>query len=93
MNILGINFIFHDTSACIVADGELLVALEEERLTGVKHTQQFPEHAINKCLEMADMDLSQIDHIAVSISPFKHFWKKAFFAMSLTKDALPFINY
>ena len=93
MNILGINFIFHDTSACIVSGGELLVALEEERLTGAKHTQQFPIQAINRCLEMTNLDPSQIDHIAVSINPIKHVGKKLCYALSLSKDALPFINY
>ncbi len=93
MNILGINYFFHDSSACVVADGELQVALEEERFTRNKHTYQFPVQAIEKSLEYAGLDYSKIDHIAVSIDPNKDLWKKIRYAFTLTKDALPFINH
>ena len=41
LNILGLNYSFHDTTACIVVDGKIVVAIEEERLTREKHTTPF----------------------------------------------------
>ena len=63
MNILGINYFFHDSTACIVKDGELLTTLEEERLTRKKHTGDFPHKAIERCLRETGLDYSDIDHI------------------------------
>ncbi|MBU2863972.1 hypothetical protein KO489_08985 [Reinekea forsetii] len=93
MIILGINYFFHDTSACIVKDGKLIVALEEERLTRQKHTYQFPQNAIDKCLEVANLKYEDIDHIALSISPYKDLLKKLTYAVSLTTGAKPFIKH
>ena len=61
MYILGINAVFHDSSACILQDGKLLAAAEEERFTHIKHgkrpipfsTYQLPYHAIDYCLSVA----------------------------------------
>ena len=54
MLTLGINYSqMHDSSACIVRDGELLFAVAEERLSRVKHDARFPELAIRACLEFA----------------------------------------
>lgn len=70
MPILGLNYAFHDTSACLVGDdGQLLCAMEEERFTRQKHTQSFPINAIEHCLLKSGITLRQIDHIAVSINP------------------------
>jgi carbamoyltransferase len=93
MNILGLNYIFHDSSACIVSDGELQVAIEDERLTGDKHTQRFPVLAIERCLQVAHLDPRRIDHIAVSFNPRRNLVHKALYAASLTVDARPFISY
>jgi carbamoyltransferase len=93
MNILGLNYIFHDSSACIVANGDLVVAIEEERLTGEKHTQQFPEHAIARCLEVAGLRPMDIDHIAISFNPRRHVTNKALYAVSLATAAGPFVSY
>ncbi|RWB25612.1 carbamoyltransferase C-terminal domain-containing protein [Mesorhizobium sp.] len=69
MNILGINYIFHDTAACIVSDNELKCAIEEERLLRQKHTSNFPYRAIERCLEESGLSYLDINHIAVSINP------------------------
>lgn len=69
MNILGLNYIFHDSTACVVQDGRLTVAVEEERLTRKKHTQDFPRKAISRCLEEAGLSPGDIDHVAVSYKP------------------------
>jgi carbamoyltransferase len=71
MNILGINYYFHDSTACVVQDGMLRVAIEEERLSRKKHTSEFPVRAIARCLQMSGMAFSDIDRIAVSIKPSK----------------------
>ena len=69
MNILGINYYYHDTTASIVKDGKLIVAIEEERLTRNKHTWSYPHHSIKKAMEAAQLEPDDIDHIAVSIKP------------------------
>lgn len=81
MNILGINFYYHDSTACIISDGRLVVAIEEERITRKKHTTDFPVHAINKCLEVAGLKPADIDHVAVSIAPNLCLRKKLFYGM------------
>jgi len=78
MHILGINAVFHDSSACILRDGQLLAAAEEERFTHFKHgkrpvpfsTYELPFHAIDYCLEVAGIHLKDIDHVAYSFDPY-----------------------
>jgi len=74
---LGINAAFHDCSACLVADGVVLAAAEEERYTEVKHgkrpvpftTWQLPFHAIDYCLAQAGIALREVDHVAYAYDP------------------------
>jgi carbamoyltransferase len=78
MFTLGINAAFHDSSACVVSDGRLLAAAEEERFTRIKHgkrpipfsTYELPFHAIHFCLEEAGISLAEVDHVAYSFDPF-----------------------
>lgn len=81
MIILGINSVFHDTTACIVRDGELVVAIEQERLSRQKHTRAFPHQAIDECLKVAGLTYGDIDHIAVSFKPALDVGKKLLFAL------------
>jgi carbamoyltransferase len=92
MNILGINYFFHDTSACIVRDGVLVAALEQERFSRKKHTQEFPDDAIDRCLEIANLPRQDIDCIAVSINPRKHMLRKIGYGISLGRSAIPFFK-
>jgi len=69
VNILGINYFFHDTSACLLSDGQLLTAHEEERFSRVKHTWEFPVLAIHRCFADTGLEPNDIDYIAVSIKP------------------------
>lgn len=71
MIVLGINYFFHDSSACIVADGRIVAMLEEERFTRRKHTSEFPVQAIDGCLRLAGISTDDIDQVAVSIQPTK----------------------
>jgi carbamoyltransferase len=77
MYTLGINAVFHDSAACIIKDGVLLAAAEEERFTHIKHgkrpipfsTYELPFHAIDYCLKVAGIHLNDVDHIAYSFNP------------------------
>ncbi|GIV41791.1 MAG: hypothetical protein KatS3mg034_1101 [Vicingaceae bacterium] len=76
MYILGINAFHGDSSACLIKDGKLLYAIEEERFRRVKHWAGFPSEAIRFCLEEEKISLSDVDYITVSRDPTKHFFKK-----------------
>jgi len=79
MYALGINAVYHDSAACLVKDGQIIAAAEEERFTHVKHakrpipfsTYELPFHAIAYCLKEADINLVDIEHIAYSYDPFQ----------------------
>jgi carbamoyltransferase len=79
--ILGINAYHGDSAACLVADGKLVAAIEEERIRRVKHWAGFPTEAIRFCLEHAGLKLSEIDHVAVGRNPSAHLHKKILFSM------------
>lgn len=93
MNILGLNYIFHDSSACLLIDGELVAAIEEERLTGEKHSQKFPERAIERCLQIANIKATEVDHVAVSFKPRRNWLKKVAYGTQLMPDVGPFFEY
>src|SRR5271157_5321595 len=64
MITLGLNYSqMHDSSACIVRDGELLFAVAEERISRLKHDARFPQLAIQACLDFANISPSQIDEV------------------------------
>jgi carbamoyltransferase len=64
MLTLGINYSqLHDSSACIVRDGELLFAVAEERISRLKHDARFPEKAIQACLEFAKVRADELDDV------------------------------
>ena len=77
MYTLGINAVYHDSSACLVRDGEVIAAVEDERFTHVKHgkrpvpftTWELPHHAVDYCLKAAGIDLADVDHVAYSYDP------------------------
>jgi carbamoyltransferase len=64
MLTLGINYSkMHDSSACLVRDGELVFAVAEERISRVKHDARFPQDAIRACLEFAHVGAEQLDEV------------------------------
>lgn len=93
MIILGLNYFFHDSTACIIVDGQLIAAIEEERLNRDKHTKLFPEMAIARCLKTAKLTLKDIDHIAVSIKPTHNLSKKLTYAVTHPKSLRYFISH
>jgi carbamoyltransferase len=78
MYTLGINAAFHDPAACLVHDGQVQAAAEEERFTHVKHgkrpipfsTWELPYHAVDYCLAEAGILLTDVDHVAYSFDPY-----------------------
>lgn len=67
--ILGLNAYHGDASACLVDDGTILVAVEEERFRRVKHWAGFPSEAVRHCLTEARIRLSDVDHVAINSDP------------------------
>ncbi|GAB5522009.1 MAG: carbamoyltransferase [Rhodothermales bacterium] len=67
--ILGINAYHGDASAALVADGQLVAAIEEERFNRVKHWAGFPAQSIRYCLDVAGVQPEELNHIAISFDP------------------------
>ncbi len=70
MKILGLNYGGHDTSACITIKGKVIAACEQERYDYIKHSRQFPIDAINDCLKIAKLKITDIDLISYSNDPY-----------------------
>jgi carbamoyltransferase len=94
MYVLGLNAYHGDVSAVLLKDGQLLTALEEERFRRIKHWAGFPTLSIQRCLEMAGISGSDIDHIAISRDPKANLIRKALFTitkrpnLSIVRDRL-----
>jgi carbamoyltransferase len=73
MNILGISAYYHDSAACLVKDGEIFAAAQEERFTRKKHDYNFPENAIRYCLDYANINGGDLDYVAFYDKPFVKF--------------------
>ncbi len=82
MLILGINAYHGDSSACIVKDGKLLAAAEEERFCRIKHFSGFPVESIRFCLKEAGARLTHVDHIALNRNPRFNLLKKLRFIVN-----------
>lgn len=81
MLVLGLNAYHGDSAAAILRDGELLMAVEEERFTRVKHWAGFPKLAIEACLHHASATISDVDIIAVNRDPNAQLLRKAIFVI------------
>jgi len=79
--ILGINAYHGDSAACLVADGKLVAAIEEERIRRTKHWAGFPTEAIRFCLDYAGLTLKDINHVAIGRNPSAHLHKKILFSL------------
>jgi len=73
MYILGISAFYHDSAACLLQDGEIIAAAQEERYTRKKHDAGFPHHAIQYCLKEAGISASEIDNVVFYEKPFVKF--------------------
>ena len=73
MYILGISCYYHDAAACLIKDGKLIAAAEEERFTRKKHDSSFPINAINFCLKEADISSKELSFIGFYEKPLLKF--------------------
>ena len=73
MRILGISCYYHDAAACLVIDGDIVAAAQEERFTRKKHDAGFPDRAITYCLQQAQLSPTDIDHVVFYDKPFLKF--------------------
>ena len=73
MYILGISAFYHDSAACMLNDGEIIAAAQEERFTRKKHDAGFPRHAILYCLKEAGITADEIDNVVFYEKPFLKF--------------------
>lgn len=73
MKILGLSAYYHDSAACLVIDGEIVAAAQEERFTRKKHDAAFPVHAIQYCLQEARIGAADLDYVVFYDKPFLKF--------------------
>ncbi len=73
VNILGISAYYHDSAACLVQDGKIVAAAQEERFTRKKHDYDFPENAVQYCLKVAGISYEELDFVAFYDKPLLKF--------------------
>jgi len=71
--ILGISAFYHDSAACLIRDGQIIAAAQEERFTRKKHDASFPTHAVEYCLREAEIAISDIHSVAFYDKPLLKF--------------------
>ncbi len=73
MIILGVSAFYHDSAACLIKNGELIFAVQEERITRKKNDNSFPVNAIGECLAFLNIMINDIDHVVFYEKPFEKF--------------------
>jgi len=73
VNILGISAFYHDSAACLVRDGRIIAAAQEERFTRKKHDASFPRHAVEYSLREGGIQVSDLDYVTFYEKPFLKF--------------------
>ena len=73
VHILGISCFYHDSAACLINNGNIVAAVQEERFSRKKHDPRFPKRAIQYCLEAGNIEIGGIDHIVYYDKPFMTF--------------------
>ena len=82
MIILGLNAYHADSAACLLIDGKLIAAAEEERFRRIKHWAGLPTQAIDYCLREARLKLGDVDHVAINRQPGLHNWRRFEFVLT-----------
>lgn len=72
-HILGISAFYHDSAACLIRDGDIVAAAQEERFTRKKHDPHFPSHAVEYCLQEGGIHLKDLRHIVFYDKPLVKF--------------------
>ena len=73
INILGLSAFYHDSAACLVRDGQIIAAAQEERFTRKKHDAAFPKNAVEYCLRAGGIKAGDLDYVAFYEKPFLKF--------------------
>jgi len=73
VNILGLSAFYHDSAACLVREGEIIAAAQEERFTRKKHDASFPEQAVRYCLRESGLTVNELDYVTFYEKPFLKF--------------------
>jgi carbamoyltransferase len=73
VNILGISAFYHDSAACLVRNGGIVAAAQEERFTRKKNDSEFPKHAVDFCLRAGGISINNVDYVAFYEKPFLKF--------------------
>ena len=82
MRILGLNAYHGDASACLIVDGVIVAAAEEERFRRIKHWAGFPSEAIRYCLDEAGATISDVAHVALNSDPKANLLRRANYAIA-----------
>jgi carbamoyltransferase len=91
---LGLNYSqMHDSSACIVRDGELLFAVAEERLSRIKHDASFPKLAIRACLDFAKVRPEQVDEVCLGWQPIGQLYRHDLRLYATGRWPLTYLNF
>ena len=80
--ILGLNIYHADSSACIMKNGEIVFAIEEERINRIKHWAGFPLESIKACLQYTNINLDQIDFIAINTNFYSNLISKINYSLT-----------
>jgi len=86
MTILGLNAYHGDSAACLIVDGKLVAAAEEERFRRIKHWAGLPTNAIDYCLREGGISLRDVDHIAINRKPGVNNWRRLGFVLTHRPD-------
>ncbi len=73
MNILGLSCFYHDSAACLVQDGAIAAAAQEERFSRKKHDPRFPRNAVDFCLKQGKIAVKDLDHVVFYDKPLPTF--------------------
>ena len=71
--ILGLSAYYHDSAACLLVDGQIAAAAQEERFTRKKHDERFPSHAVAYCLKEAGIRIEDVDLVGFYEKPLVKF--------------------
>jgi len=87
--ILGISAFYHDSAACLVKDGEIIAAAQEERFTRKKHDASFPLRAVEYCLKEAGIGINDVSYVAFYEKPFLKFERLLLTYLAYAPQGLP----
>ena len=73
VHILGLSAYYHDSAACLVRDGDIVAAIQQERLSRKKHDARFPADAVRRCLDIGGIGLHDLDHVVFYDKPLVKF--------------------